>query len=246
MYHRLYNSIFFPIYHGLYNNMFIPWPMDYTTTDSPHASWVVQQDFSPWPMNCTMVFCSMAHGVVQQYFHPMHHGLYNNIPAPCTMGCTTIFLPHGPWIVQQIWTYWSPMQHGLYNNIFTPWAMGHITLYNGTNAPWVMDCTIVLMPHVSLVVQWYWHPMGHGLYNSTNAPWVTGCTMVLIPHGSWIVQRCWHPMPHGLYNGTNAPWVMDCTMVCNVPKRKFLIDYISILQQDYQIGIFGGLLKQVT
>ena len=69
--------------------------------------------------------------------------------------------------------------------------MGH-GLYNGTGAPWVMDCTTVLAPHGSWVVQWYWCPMGHGLYNGgvgMQSPWVMGCTMVPVPHGSWVVRE---------------------------------------------------------
>ena len=72
--------------------------------------------------------------------------------------------------------------------------MGH-GLYNGTEGPWVMGCTTVLVPHASWVVQRYRGSMGHGLYNGgvgMQSPWVMGCTTVLTPHGSWIVQ--WYVM----------------------------------------------------
>ena len=45
------------------------------------------------------------------------------------MYCTTVYISHGPWIVQ--W-YINPMAHGLYNvlgGIYAPWAMGCIRVY---------------------------------------------------------------------------------------------------------------------
>ena len=56
----------------------------------------------------------------------MGHGLYNGgvgMQSPWVMGCTTVPVPHGSWIVQQCWC-----------------SMGH-GLYNGTEAPWVKQAT---------------------------------------------------------------------------------------------------------
>ena len=65
--------------------------------------------------------------------------------------------------------------------------MGH-GLCNGTAAPWVMGCKMVLIPHGSWVVQQYGDPMGHGSHNSMVSPWVVDCAMVLPPHGAWVAQ----------------------------------------------------------
>ena len=59
----------------------------------------------PWAMGCTT-------GIGEA--PPMTHGLYNTIPTPWPMGCTMLYLPHGPWVVQH---YIHPMGHELYNSL---------------------------------------------------------------------------------------------------------------------------------
>jgi len=70
-----------------------PCIMSYATVDLPHVPWVAQQGI-----------CPMVHGL---------HASLGSIPTPCTMGCTTGYLP---------------MAHGLCNSISTPWFMGCATV----------------------------------------------------------------------------------------------------------------------
>ena len=116
------------------------------------ASWAVQQSVypmagglynsitAPWHMGCTICI------------YPMQHGLYNtsnNINLPCYMGCATVCLPHGRWIVQQ---YNCSMAHGLHNgsdSTCTPCTMGctmHLNI--STQAP------SATFPHGSWAIQW--------------------------------------------------------------------------------------------
>ena len=56
----------------------------------------------------------------------MHHGLYTGMFTPCTMGRTTVDIPHGSWAVQ--W-YIQPMDlHG-------SWVVQWYTLWN-VHASW--------------------------------------------------------------------------------------------------------------
>jgi hypothetical protein len=70
----------------------------------------------------------------------MGHGLYNTINSPWVMGCTTVLISHGSWVVQG---YRFSMGHGLYNTI---------------NFPWVMGCTRA------------WVVQEHGLYRGVCSP----------------------------------------------------------------------------
>ena len=87
--------------------------------------------------------------------------------------------------------------------------MGH-GLYNGMNAPWVIDCTTVYTPHGSWTVQQCIYLMGHGPYNNSvgmGTPWVMDRTTI------WIVQQYIYSITHGLYNGIPTPWVMGHAIV---------------------------------
>jgi len=137
----------------------------------------------------------MGHGnAVQGIVRPMTHG--GNIH--CTI--------HDPWGTNFPWVMgctegvggWLSMDHGLYGGTFTPW---------------VMDRTVICLPHGSWAIRWYIYPMGDGSYGSTYTPWIMDCTVVHIPHGSWVVRWSIHPMGHGLYRGTVTPWVMGCMAI---------------------------------
>jgi hypothetical protein len=94
----------FPMGHGPYNvtNSHGSWAMQRCTTRcTTHGGWEIS---FPRVMGCT----TCAWGLL-----PMHDGLYNSISTPCIMHCTTIYLPHGPCIVQQCI---HPMPHELYNS----------------------------------------------------------------------------------------------------------------------------------
>ena len=155
----------------------------------------------------------------------MDHGLYNSLHTPWSMGCTTVYPPHGLWIVQQ---YTCSMTHGLYNGIHTPWPM---------------DCTTVWaisVPHGPWIVQWYACSMTHGLYNGISTPWSMGCTMTWvtsIPHHPWVVQQYACSMANGLYNG----------MYCQGPLPP---EYALCRQQDvigsrYMLGPLCHLVRSL-
>jgi hypothetical protein len=243
------------MHHGLYNSASTPWVMHCTTVQTvfiSHGPWVVQQYI--YPMGHALYNRYLSHGpwVVQQRIHPMGHALYNgsdSIHIPWPMGCTTVHLPHGSCIVQQIPTPCTmgcttdtyPMAHGLCSKYLPhdPWVvqwyiypMSH-ALYNGLDSvgiPCTMGCTTVHPPHGSCVVQWFRqcsYPMYHGLYSGTFIPCTMGCTTPHPPHGSCIVQQIpfpWpmgcatntYPMAHGLYNSISTSWVMYCTVLLHL------------------------------
>ena len=253
MQHELYNTsektdfsctmgctmVYFPMTHGLYNTICIPWPMDCTMQLkrlTSHATWVVQHIWKyspPCIMGCTMVYLCHGPWIVQGYNYPIGHGLYSrpnntsipmlhglynilkNIDFPCYMGCATVCLPHGRWIVQQ---YNCPMAYGLHNGL------------DSACTPWPMDCTIVCLSHSSWVVQYIqkidfpcimgrttvYLLMQHGLHSSIHTPWPMNCTI------------CIYPMLHGLYNTSNNI-ILPCTMSCTtvyLPHRTWIVQWV--------------------
>ena len=135
--------------HGPYNvtNSHDPWAIQRCTTRcTTHGPWRIVLLYNPWVMENAF---PMGHGLYNRYEGgtlPMIHGLYNTIPTPWPMGCTTLYPPHGTWVVQYC-------------------------IY-----PWPMGCTVVSPLHGSWVVQHHIHSMTHGLYNTTYTPWSMGCT----------------------------------------------------------------------
>ena len=133
----------------------------------------------------------------------MGHGSYSGTPTSWAMDHTTVYIPHGSWIVQ--WLSWDehPMGHGLYNSMHTPWPMARAT---------------VCIPHDPWSMQQNAYPMGHGPYSGwvrMGIPWVMDCTMVQlvwVPHRPWTVHQCIYPTAYGL---SNITWWWKTLIHCN-------------------------------